>query len=91
MSRSCASSSRAGVKGLSRSQQRFVDSIPDSGAEYWQLVNDWLKGLDGPAKSLAFRNQGRTIDALVRANAIRIDDDGLVWKVAPAVGENHGG
>lgn len=68
---------------LSPAQRRFVDSIPDDGGEYWPLVNDWLKGLDGPAKALAFKNQNRTIEALLRKNAIRIDDDGIVWKVTP--------
>jgi hypothetical protein len=62
-------------------QQRLVDLIrseggADDGAEYWPVVNDWVKDA-GPAAALAFRNINRTVEALVRDGIVTIDKDGL--------------
>lgn len=66
---------------MSPAQMRLVETIrayggADDGAEYWPVVNDWVKD-SGRAKALALRNINRTVDALLRAGVVRIDDDGL--------------
>jgi len=67
---------------MTPAQQRLLDLIrvyggADGGAEYWPVVNDWVRDR-GPAKSLALRNINRTVDALIKAGAVTLDDDGLL-------------
>jgi hypothetical protein len=62
-------------------QRRLLDIIranggADGGAEYWPCVNEWVRDR-GPAAALAFRNQNRTVAALVRDGRVTIDDEGL--------------
>jgi len=63
---------------MTEPQQRLLALIESAGefAEFWPIVNDWVKD-KGPAQALALRNINRTVDALVRAKRITIDDDGL--------------
>lgn len=65
---------------LTPAQQRLFDSIRaqcDGGftAEYWPTVNDWVKD-SGRTAPLAFRNIGRTVDALLRSGLVALSDDG---------------
>ena len=70
---------------LSPAQSRLLDLIrayggadpgPNGGAEFWPVVNDWV--IDkGPARSLALRNINRTVEALIRAGLVTVDDAGL--------------
>lgn len=63
---------------ITAAQQRLLQEIrtqggaEEGGAEYWPVVNDWVKG--GPG--LALRNINRTVEALIRAGRITIDEDG---------------
>jgi hypothetical protein len=65
---------------MTQAQQRLVKMIHeyggDDGAEYWPVVNDWVKDR-GRAKALALRNINRTVNALVSAGIVTIDDEGL--------------
>jgi hypothetical protein len=61
-------------------QRRLVAAIraAGDGAEYWPIVNDWLRevGADaGRAQSLALRNINRTVAALLKAGVITIGED----------------
>lgn len=60
---------------MTPAQKRLVDIIRsyDDCAEYWPVVNDWVKD-KGPAGSLAFRNQERTVAALLRSGVVTIED-----------------
>lgn len=66
---------------LTPAQRRLIHVIRAYGggdtdhncAEYWPVVNDWLKDR-GPAASFAFRNQERTVDILVRGGYVTIED-----------------
>lgn len=65
---------------LSPAQQRLLDTIrqyggADDGAEYWPVVNDWVKDR-GPGKAFALHNINRTVKVLVDGGYVRIDDDG---------------
>ena len=62
---------------ITPAQKRLVAAIAAAEplAEYWPIVNDWVRDA-GPAKSLALRNITRTVDALIRAKVIALDDDG---------------
>jgi hypothetical protein len=67
---------------LTPAQQRLLDEIrtqggADGGAEYWPVVNDWVRDA-GPAAALALRNINRTVAALLRAGVVTIgEDDGM--------------
>ncbi len=64
---------------MTLAQRRLIAEIRthgDDGAEYWPVVNDWVRD-KGRAKSLALRNIIRTVDALIRDGYVTIDDDGL--------------
>ncbi len=66
---------------VTAAQQRLIDQIraqggDDGGAEYWPVVNDWVRDA-GRAKSLALRNINRTVAALLKRGTITIDEDGL--------------
>lgn len=71
---------------MTAAQTRLMDAIRNAGecAEYWPVVNNWVKD-SGPAKSLALRNINRTVDSLVRARLITIDDDGIFRLTETAV------
>lgn len=61
-------------------QARLIETIRISdlngGAEYWPVVNDWVKD-QGPAKALALHNINRTVDAVIRAGYVTLDEDGM--------------
>lgn len=64
---------------MTPAQKRLIDEIRqqggnDGGAEYWPVVNDWVKDA-GPAAALAFRNINRTVAAVIRDGYVTIDDD----------------
>ena len=70
---------------MTSAQKRLVDLIrseggaddgPNGGAEYWPVMNDWVKDA-GPVKALALRNINRTVEALIRDGIITLDEDGL--------------
>jgi hypothetical protein len=70
---------------LTPPQRRLVLAIRAAGdwAEFWPIMNDWVRDA-GPAKALALRNINRTVDTLVRAGYVTIDDDGLFHLTARA-------
>ena len=65
---------------MTNAQQRLLDGIrghggaDSSGAEYWPVVNDWVKSGIGPELSL--RNINRTVNAVLRDGHATLDDDG---------------
>jgi hypothetical protein len=63
---------------MTKPQRRLLDLIKayGEGAEYWPIVNDWVQGYEGPARSLALRNINRTVEALIKSGHITIDDNG---------------
>jgi predicted transcriptional regulator len=63
---------------MTPAQRRLLDIIRRHGdvAEYWPVMNDWVRDA-GRAKSLALHNINRTVDALLRAGLVTLDDDGL--------------
>jgi hypothetical protein len=63
---------------MTEAQRRLVEIIKAYGedAEYWPVVNDWVRD-SGRTKALALRNINRTMEALIRADVITIDDNGL--------------
>lgn len=65
-------------KPLTPAQTRLVAEIRVAGdfAEYWPVVNDWVRDA-GPAKSLALRNINATVNALINAGVVTLDDNGL--------------
>jgi hypothetical protein len=71
---------------MTAAQRRFLaiarqygaaDTGLNGGAPYWDVVNDWVND-KGSAHALAFRNSVRTVNALIKADAIHVDDDGLI-------------
>lgn len=69
-------------KTLTQAQRRLIAEIrsqggADGGAEYWPVVNDWVKDC-GAVKSLALRNITRSVEALIRDGYITLDDEGLL-------------
>jgi hypothetical protein len=75
---------------LTAAQTRLVALVRSEqpNAEYWPVVNDWVKD-SGPAASLAFRNIERTVDALIRRGALRLDTDGYLF-TADYIDERNG-
>lgn len=69
------------VQRLTPAQRRLLDLIrmeggaDDFGAEYWPVVNDWVRD-KGPTASLALRNINRTVAALERDGYVTIDNQG---------------
>lgn len=63
---------------MTQAQIRLIETIRacDGCAEYWPVVNDWVKDA-GPAKLLALRNINRTVEALIKAGLITVDEDGM--------------
>jgi hypothetical protein len=64
---------------LTPAQQRLLDAIraePDGLAEYWPIVNDWVRD-KGAARHLALRNINRTVEALIQAGVVTLDNDGI--------------
>jgi len=72
------------MKKLTSAQLRIVDTLRREGpTEYWPLMNDWVRD-SGPAKALAFTNIERTMNTLLRANVVALDEDsGMVSLVQP--------
>jgi hypothetical protein len=67
---------------LTIAQRRLIAEIraqggDDDGAEYWPVVNDWVKD-DGPARSLALRNIVRSMNVLIRDGYVSLDDNGYL-------------
>jgi len=65
---------------MSPAQQRLYREIrlqadSDGVAEYWPVVNDWVKD-QGPAAALALHNINRTVAALLRSGLVSLNDDG---------------
>jgi hypothetical protein len=66
---------------LTAAQQRLLHEIraqggSDGRAEYWTVVNDWVKDA-GPAAVLALHNINRTVAALLRTGTVALDNDGF--------------
>lgn len=67
---------------MTNAQRRLIDEIRrqggagDYGAEYWPVMNDWVKDA-GPTKSLALHNINRTVAAVLKLGLVTLDDDGL--------------
>ena len=72
------------MKKLTSAQLRIVVTLRREGpTEYWPLMNDWVRD-SGPVKALAFTNIERTMDTLLRANVVALDEDsGMVSLVQP--------
>lgn len=62
---------------MTSAQRRLVNIIKSYGdcAEYWPVVNDWVKG--GNSYPLALTNINRTVDILMRAGIIHLTEDGM--------------
>lgn len=77
---------------MTPAQLRLVDTIrqyggaddgPNGGADYWDVINDWVKASAG---GLMLHNARRTVDALLAQGAITLDEDGRFHIRAPERG-----
>ena len=67
---------------ISESQQAMLDLIPEAGAMYWDIANEWQARRRNPPV-WGFFSPDRTFRALERAGLIRYDEaTELVYRVS---------